>query len=755
MAALVLGNFVIRLFAGFTYRCKAVPFLNIGTYNKKFTSNNNDPQFLLRYQFAWPPRGWVRVRIAFPDTDQMIEPVIYFDTGNGFTETQSIRFSVPPGLTVDYLFWLPMMTRKLRLDPVDKEGLSFGRPEITIREFSWPGIVLHMRNKFRCDLFTALKLVIKKSKESFNLSLENEEVYQQWRREYHDLTQLDYRLIRAHLEAMEYKPLITITLPVYNPDIRHFRDAIESVICQLYTNWELCIVDDHSTNMETKELLEHYKASDPRIRLLYRGMNGGIAAATNDAISMATGEFIALMDQDDLIEPHALYLVCVKLNEKPGANLIYTDSDHMDTNGRLYNPFFKPDWNYDYMMGANYLNHLTVIRTASVVAGGGFRPGFEGSQDYDLYLRIIEKIPQDTIEHIPFILYHWRIHERSFSNSNLQTAIESSRLALNEHLARSHYQANAVRNPFRPGYHRVIWDIQGNNPLVSIVIPTRDRVEMLAGCISGILERTDYKPIEVIIVDNGSLEDKTHQYFESIHRSNPVRIIKDSGPFNYSRLCNFGVRCSKGNLICLLNNDISIINPTWLTELVSHALRENVGVTGAKLYFADNRIQHAGVILGIRGVAGHIYKYVERKYPGDHARLQLTQNLSAVTGACMIFKRSVFDHVEGLDEEHLSVAFNDVDFCLRVRNAGYKIVWTPFAELYHLESATRGQENNSEKKARFKSEVEYMVGTWGEQLTNDPYFNSNLSLDYEEPIFASPPRTVKPWVTHLKSNSID
>jgi GT2 family glycosyltransferase len=522
-------------------------------------------------------------------------------------------------------------------------------------------------------------------------------------------------------------------MPVYNPELEHLRAAIESVCNQVYPFWELCIADDASTGDDVRDLLERVAARDARVKVTFRSTNGHIAAATNSAFELAEGEWIALLDHDDLLREHALAEVALALTSRPDAQLIYTDEDKINPAGRRVDPFFKPDYAPDLFRSQNYFNHLTAHRAENIRRVGGWRVGFEGSQDYDLTLRILETIPRSAVLHVPKVLYHWRAAEGSTARSGSEKsyAYDAGLRALTEHVARSGIDAEALPIEGLP-FYRIRYEVPTPAPLVSIIIPTKDRSDLLRVSIGSILEKTTYAPFEVVLVDNGSREPETFAYFEEAARDERVRVIAYPGPFNYSAINNHAVREAKGSLIALVNNDIEVITPEWLTEMVSQACRPEIGCVGAKLYYPNDAIQHAGVILGIGGVAGHSHKLFPRASLGYFARLRLPHNLSAVTGACLVVRREVFEEVGGLDEEKLAIAFNDVDFCLKVREAGYLNLFTPFAELYHHESVSRGLEDNPEKVQRFNAEVRTMIQRWGPLLTKDPFYSPHLTLEHED-----------------------
>ncbi|MCT8997412.1 glycosyltransferase family 2 protein [Chelativorans intermedius] len=555
--------------------------------------------------------------------------------------------------------------------------------------------------------------------------------YQEWIALHDTLTEQALDAIRRQLAEIEAPPLISVVMPVHDTPESHLREAIESVRAQIYEKWELCIADDCSRAPHVRKVLDSYAALDPRIKVAYRRRNGHISRASNSAFALAGGEWVAMLDHDDVLRPHALAEVALEIARHPQAQIIYTDEDKIDARGQRYDPYFKPDFSRELFRSQNYLNHLTVHRAANIREVGGWRPGFEGSQDYDLNLRIFERIDPSAIRHIPKVLYHWRAGKGSTAlNADEKGYAYSAGLrALQEHVRRTGLAATAEQAPGTP-FYRLRHSLPEPPPLVSLIIPTRDRTELLRNCIESIRQKTTYPNYEIIVVDNESQESETRAYLDEIERAGKARILRYDGAFNYSAINNFAVGKANGSIVGLVNNDIEVIAPDWLAEMVSWAAQPDVGCVGAKLYYADGRIQHGGVILGIGGVAGHSHKYFSRMHAGYFSRLKLVQNLSAVTGACLVVRREVYERVGGLDEKNLAIAFNDVDLCLKVRDAGYVNVWTPYAELYHLESVSRGPENNPEKIERFNREAEYMKRKW--KLFPDPYYSINLTIDKED-----------------------
>ncbi len=570
--------------------------------------------------------------------------------------------------------------------------------------------------------------------------------YAEWMARYDSIDDSDREAIRHHIARMQYTPLISVIMPAYNTPEVWLREAIRSVIDQCYSHWELCIANDASTVPRVDKTLREFAEHDARIKLVRRAVNGHIAAATNSALALATGEFVAFLDHDDKLSPLSLYRVAVELNQRRDADVIYSDEDKITEHGVRFDPHFKSDWNRDLFFAQNYVSHLSVYRANLVRAVGGLREGYDGSQDYDLMLRCLPKTRDQRIRHIPHILYHWR----AVSGSTALTQEEKSYpwdagvRALADYFAWEAPEAKIEKGPW-PTTYRVRYPIPDSPPMVSLIIPTRNGYDLLFQCVSSIRGHTSYPNYEIIIVDNGSVDERTLEYLEELGREPGTRVLPYDRPFNFSAINNFAVAEAAGELVGLINNDIEAISSEWLSEMVSLAIRPDVGAVGAKLLYGDGRIQHGGVILGIGGVAGHSHKGFPGDEPGYFSRLSLPQTLSAVTAACLLIRRGVYEEVGGLDEENLSVAFNDVDFCLKVREAGFRNIWTPYSVLYHHESASRGLEDTIEKQQRFSREVAFMLDKWGPTLKKDPYYNANLTLEHEDFSVSTQPLAEAPW----------
>lgn len=524
---------------------------------------------------------------------------------------------------------------------------------------------------------------------------------------------------------LEYCPLISVILPVYNVSIDYLKPCIESVLNQSYENWELCICDDASHRIDTKAYLQSIANSDRRIKLTRNESNLNISESSNRAIGLAEGDFVCLLDHDDLLHRNALNEVVKVLNEKPETQIIYSDEDKLDKKGRRVEPYYKPQFSKHLLFCNNYICHLLVIRKSLGDKIYWFRKGYEGAQDHDLILRLIEHT--NKIVHIPKVLYHWRKIEGSTALNASQKSY-ASKAGLNA--VKDYFKRNSIKAKVKygewAGSYRVSYTIN-SYPEISIIIPFKDQVDYLKRCISSIFDKTIYPNVEIILVNNNSIQDATKAYLNSLSFIENINILEYKKEFNYSKINNYAIEKAKGDIILLLNNDIEVITEKWLSKLYSHLQNEGVGAVGAHLLYEDGTNQHNGVVLGIGGVAGHAFKGMDSRV--FHYYLDgLSRDVSGCTAACLLFSKRVWKEVNGLNENDLKVAFNDVDFCLKIRETGQSIIFINEVKLYHFESKSRGYEDTPEKVARFKTEERYMKETWGDYLKKDPYYNPNLSM---------------------------
>ena len=541
---------------------------------------------------------------------------------------------------------------------------------------------------------------------------------------------LDIEAMTQEIATFHYQPKISIAMPVYNVEEKWLRLCIDSILNQVYTNWELCMADDASTDPNVKKILTEYQQLDERIRVVFREQNGHISEATNSALAIATGEFVALLDNDDELAINAFYEVVKVLNENPELDLIYSDEDKIDMDGNRSDPAFKPDWSPDLLLGTNYISHLGVYRRSILEEIGGFRKGYEGSQDYDLVLRFTEKTTKERIKHISKVLYYWRMLPTSTAvdQGSKGYAFEAGLRAVQDALVRRGINGHATHGAAN-GLYDVYYDIKSDK-LVSIIIPTKNGYKDVQRCVSSIIEKTTYQNYEIIMADNGSTDPKMHELYAEFEQQLPGRFFVESIdiPFNFSTINNRAVKKAHGEYLLFLNNDTEVITENWLTLMVSFAQQERIGCVGAKLLYPNNTVQHAGVILGLGGVAGHGHYGYPHGDLGYFGRLAINVNYSAVTAACLLMKKADFDAVGGF-EEAFTVAFNDVDLCLKVQALGRDNVWLHEAELYHFESQTRGYDDKGKKKKRFEQEKVMMEEKWGPLIENDPFYNPNLTRD--------------------------
>jgi glycosyltransferase involved in cell wall biosynthesis len=706
-----------------------------GKTPERFVSLGKDPYFRLAHTV---PAGWYMFEAKLRLPSAWVEAKLYTDSGEGESEATALPLRLHTERLSKRLVYLPLAAR-LRFDPLAtpgsflvehlrlvKVGTAFARARLCQKlEAKHP---LHARGAQPssdeqlwadyCKLFeTGSELM----------------PYADWIAQVEQARVPDRERQRAEASAWTWTPTLSVVVPTWNTDLAMLRSCLDSVLTQGYPHWELCIADDASTKPGVHSLLADYAERDPRIKVHYRADNGHIVEASNSALALASGEFVVLLDHDDELAPHALFAVAKALQARPSAQLLYSDEDKLDLEGQRCSPYFKPDFAPDLLYSQNYFSHLGVYRRELVQAVGGFRKGFEGSQDYDLVLRCVARIEDARdIVHIPEVLYHWRMAEGSTAGGHEQKsyASEAGRKALQDHFDAAALPVHVTVRA--PGIYRHRWAMPTEAPLVSLIVPTRDGIDVLRTCIESILEKTSYRNYEILIVDNQSSCPRTLAYLAQLAATGKARVLAYDRPFNYSAINNFAAAQARGSILGLINNDVEVINADWLTEMVSHVVRPDVGCVGAKLYYPNDTIQHGGVICGIGGIANHAHRHFAKDSPGYFGRLWLIHNLSAVTGAALVVRKPVFDGVGGLDEAGLPVAFNDVDLCLKVKQAGYRNLWTPFAELYHHESVSRGSDEAPEKRQRFLGECAVMYARWDRELACDPYYNPNLTRQRED-----------------------
>ncbi len=723
-----------------------------------WTSQGEDPWFLLEDIDPSLCSGWCRIELRIRSNIEQGNAKFYLDCGKGFNEADSIHVPFKSGQLTTLFSYFEIAPQLIRLDPFDCSArLSVERLSLTnvIETDARHGMLqrlseessqyqglpsrniwAELKHQALAEGCEAAALLSRCYRETFRVMGKHDAVtYADWISRNETLETSGSEFFQEIQKSFNLYPTISLVMPVYNTPEEFLRKAIESVRRQSYPKWQLCVADDASTARHVRQVLEDYSRQEPRIKVVFRSKNGHISAASNSALALATGEYVGLLDHDDELAEHALHYMVDTINQHPSVNILYSDEDKIDTQGNRMDPHFKSDWNPDLFFSQNYISHLGVYRRQLLERIGGFRVGVEGCQDQDLLLRCLPYVSSEDIIHIPKILYHWRMSEGSTALNATEKSYTSVAgiKVLRDYFIDQGRSDIQVEAGMVPNTYRILYPIPEPDPLVSLLIPTRDRIDLLEPCLCSILEKTTYKNFEIIILDNQSLDPATQIFLNQIQIDDKrVKVLPYDRPFNFSGINNFGVKHANGELVGLINNDMQVINSEWLGEMVSHALRPEIGCVGAKLYYPDDTIQHAGVILGIGGVAGHSHKYYPKSNNGYFSRLKIVQNLSAVTAACLLIRKEIYEQVGGLDDVNLPVAFNDVDFCLKVKNAGYLNLWTPYATLYHYESKSRGSEDSPDKIERFRKEIVFMKSKWGNILKNDTYYNVNLTRNFED-----------------------
>jgi GT2 family glycosyltransferase len=717
------------------------------------------PQIILNSENGVLPRGWVYIKTDLDSSKFPAFFLFYFGRDGNFNPLNRVWLTIPSKFHTSNIFRIPEWVTDLRLDPFNLDS-SFSLEKFEVHQIGKLQLLWHILKGQIKPVLMHPPLAVKKLKKLFLLFKEGglsavrvrffsddfTNNYQEWVKRYDTLTEKDLAAIKAEIPKLPFKPKFSVIMPVYNVAEKWLTKAIDSVIGQVYESWELCIADDASTLPHVKRVLESYRNKDSRIKIVYREKNGHIAEASNSALDLATGDFAALVDNDDELSQHAFYMMALEINKYPNAVLLYSDEDKITSGGMRFNPYFKPDWNEELFLQQNFICHLGVYKISLLKEIGGFTKESAGAQDWDLALRVIAKAGPDKIRHLPYILYHWRVIEGSTAQSTMAKpyVLEAQKNSVINYLKNTGTDEAEVEIIPSISQLRVRFSLPKHNPLVSIIIPTKDQLSFLRRTIESIQEKTSYKNFEILVVNNSSKETATLEYFDTL-RKQGIQVIDDLRPFNFSELNNGASKFANGEVLGFLNNDLEVISEDWLSEMLSSLYRPGVGAVGAKLYYPNNSIQHAGVVTGIGGIAGHSHKGRVREDPGYFNKCILTQEMSGVTAACMLIKKDVFEEVGGFDDKNLKVAFNDVDLCMKVRKAGFRIVFNPYAELFHYESISRGQENTPSKVKRFENESETMTKRWGEALTSDPFYNPNLTILTEDFALAFPPRVSKPW----------
>lgn len=721
----------------------------------EYKATSNAPSFEMTFAPASHQDGWYYLEAALVRNNGSREANIRaYIRGEG---KESITIPIPTNLrgTVREVFYLPPNVTALHWSPTAALGF-FSQSQLLLHKITplestlrrmcrvlfdlwrfrsrtpatragltWWGAISNLQDAYRRTATLRIKRLVGNDYPVF-IALND------------TLKTTDIRAMRKQIPQLPLRPVISLIMPVQAPMVEFFREALDAVAGQIYPHWELLLAGNFSADTQGYAIANEYRSKNVKVKIVSVKPGADLAATLNSALELAQGEFVARINQHDQIPPHALFFLAWEISKHPDADLIYTDDDSIDDTNKRLDPRFKPDWNPDMFLSNNYLANLTLYRHARALELGGYRHGFEGAEDYDLSLRYLKDIPATKIRHIPRVLCHSRTTSQPLASTPSPLMGEawgegpyhqSGKRAL-----AAYFEGGGitVEDGPAPGLYRIKYPLPAQLPLVSIIIPTRDKVEVLKKCIESIQQKTDYENWEMLIVDNQSAEPDIHSYFEQIQGDPRIKVIRYEKPFNYSAMNNFAAQHAQGEILALLNNDVEVIVKEWLSEMVSHALRPEIGAVGAKLLYSNGMVQHAGVIIGLGGVAGHAHKYLKGDDHGYCHRATITQNLSAVTGACLVVRKSCYREVGGLNEADLAVAFNDIDFCLKLRAAGYRNLFTPYAKLYHHESISRGHDDTPEKHALFLRESGYMKNSWGDSLKSDPAYNPNLTLEFED-----------------------
>lgn len=717
----------------FSTSLKITQLLSANFENGVYSWQGENSQILMEPKHSTKLHGFYMMELSYMQLQKGCNSRLYSNSGDGFSVAES---AVLPMLstggakkTVKRICYFSGYTNTFRWDPSNTSGMC---QDIDIKLVRLSDVKARSLMQKKLQAFSVGSSDVDEGLSSLYEAYDNVFITQSETYNYEGWITRHGNSFVKPCELPKNSVLVSIIVPTFNTKPQWLDDCIASVIKQTYTNWELIVVDDASTDLQTKKALgELSKVDDARIQTIFNENNGHICVSTNIGIDAANGDYVTFLDHDDELHPDALAELVSAIDINPKLQLIYTDEDLMSESGERITPHFKSDWNPDLLLSHNYITHLACYSHPLLMSLNGMREGYEGAQDYDLALRALSVLATEDILHIPRALYHWRMVEGSTAqNCDAKSyATEAGLRAVQDYLQREKFSASAIHD-VRSNFYRVQWDLPRLHPKVAIIIPTRDGLEVLKPCIETLLEKTAYDNYEIIIVDNGSIETATLKYFDVIKQDARIKIIRDDGIFNYSRINNVGAAASDAPYLCLLNNDIEIIDEYWLSELVSLGVRDDVGCVGAKLLYPDGSLQHGGVILGLGGYAAHSHRGIAGDDPGYFNRAQIRQQLLAVTGACLLVKRCVFDEVSGLDEA-FAVAYNDVDFCLRVHERGYKNIYTPYASLVHYESKTRGEDNSTVKIQRLDKEKELLLSRWGKYIENDPFYNPNLTRSNE------------------------
>lgn len=753
--SLPAANSVVKLEQLFTWQKNAPVQLNqlesAGSDN--WSTQGNDPFAIYAVGQSAVADCWVLFRIS-TQCSADLKSKFYWDCGAGFSEQNTLLIDLKANTTTTRLVKFAAPLQHVRFDPTEQHGLELGfQIEFTVLSdqfaLQWLVEVLSVELSLSKPEIIDLLFLYAQQKAMSSASLEDRAyhyyleyvgcgngrlTYKSW------LSQVEPKLVAAPAEVarkiaqFSEQPHISLLLVLTDPTVSYLQALQQRLLTQEYNSWQLCLVLDATVVAEIALLLEQWAGNEPRVKLHQFSERQGEAMFRNTALAMASGDWLFFVEQDDLIATDALFELALAINDHPSVAVIYSDEDNIDPNGNRFNPRFKTRWNPDLFYSQNYLSCFVAFKRDALANTIRFREAFATACMYDFYLQLVSVIEPANILHIPRILYHLR--QPLMASSKVvfdQVYTEGALRALTAHFEHKGLEGVTAQAGLLPNTFKLSWPLPTVLPKVSILIPTRDCFELISVAVNSIINKTDYANFEIIILDNGSKERATKQFFASIQQqTDRVKVLSYDYPFNYSAINNFGVAHCDGELIALVNNDIEVINSEWLTEMVSLAIRPDIGCVGAKLYYADKTIQHAGVILGIGGVASHGHKGAQQHSDGYFGRLKLVQNYSAVTAACLVVKRSLYKAVGGLNEVDLTVAYNDVDFCLKVMQQGVRNIWTPYAELTHYESVSRGEDTTPEKIERLWNEREYMLAQWATIIDNDPFYSTFLTKNADD-----------------------
>ena len=700
------------------------------------------------------PSGWVLLRGSLIRRSGSYCARLYYDLSAGFTEDQFFEIPVSGKGVISELIWLPAGVRHMRWSPIkaagEFEASPFSLSRIGALKRNWlmvrrvvSAILLHSGKKRKLARLSLLRMLVDLpgSYQAAGKLRAHTGVphYRDWIASFDAPGIHGYRQLARRIPGMAAQPKFSLLLSVRAGSARSLSATLESVCAQIYPHWELRIMAASGCDPAIREVLGGFVRNDARIsvRFLQAHRLGAVAA---DAVQ--AGSYLGILGEGDLLAQRALYCFAAEAAAHPDAALLYTDEDSIDDAGVRYAPNFKPDWNSQLLLSQNYLGSLCVFRADAVTAAGGFMNGLDAAGNYDLALRVSEAVNARQICHIPQVLYHRRTTGGQVAS---EQSHEADRQMLEAYLVRNGIQGKVLGVPAAGGY-RIRYAIPAEMPLVSIIIPTRDGLNLLRRCIESIRGLGSYPHHEILVIDNQSRDPAMLAYLGALAAGRDATVLRYDRPFNHSAINNLAVRHARGKVLCLLNDDTEVITPGWLEEMLGLLYQKDVGVVGAKLLYPDGTVQHGGDLVGVGGVANHAHAFLRRDEPGYQGRALLAQDMSAVTGACLMVWKSLYEELGGLDERCLPVTFNDVDFCLRVREAGYRVVWTPHAELYHRESASRGKDRSAEKTRRVRREVAFMRKRWKQVLRHDPFYNPNLSQERPDFSLSNAPLVERPWL---------